>query len=139
MNSFLEEKWSLVGLGFNPWEYSRAEKQGILLAIFKALNVLTVLELSPSDMLEFCLDMESLYEDVPYHSFNHAIDVVVKLYYVLHDLQAASYLASYDIAALLISGLCHDCGHVSDYHACAFAYCHMAVCVPKSEHSLKQM
>ncbi|KAJ1788757.1 hypothetical protein LPJ67_002752 [Coemansia sp. RSA 1938] len=129
MNSFLEEKWSLVGLGFNPWEYSRAEKQGILLAIFKALNVLTVLELSPSDMLEFCLDMESLYEDVPYHSFNHAIDVVVKLYYVLHDLQAASYLASYDIAALLISGLCHDCGHVSDYHACAFAYCHMAVCV----------
>ncbi|KAJ2404349.1 hypothetical protein J3F80_004943 [Coemansia sp. RSA 2526] len=111
MNSFLEEKWSLVGLGFNPWEYSRAEKQGILLAIFKALNVLTVLELSPSDMLEFCLDMESLYEDVPYHSFNHAIDVVVKLYYVLHDLQAASYLASYDIAALLISGLCHDCGH----------------------------
>ncbi|KAJ2205346.1 hypothetical protein EV180_007278, partial [Coemansia sp. RSA 518] len=105
MNSFLEEKWSLVGLGFNPWEYSRAEKQGILLAIFKALNVLTVLELSPSDMLEFCLDMESLYEDVPYHSFNHAIDVVVKLYYVLHDLQAASYLASYDIAALLISGL----------------------------------
>ncbi|KAJ2499213.1 hypothetical protein GGH96_003727 [Coemansia sp. RSA 1972] len=111
MNSFLEEKWSLVGLGFNPWEYSRAEKQGILLAIFKALNVLTVLELSPSDMLEFCLDMESLYEDVPYHSFNHAIDVVAKLYYMLHDLQAASYLASYDIAALLISGLCHDCGH----------------------------
>ncbi|KAJ1751186.1 hypothetical protein LPJ78_003504 [Coemansia sp. RSA 989] len=111
MNSFLKEKWSSVGLNFNPWEYSRAEKQGILLAIFQALNVLAALELSPSDMLDFCLDMESLYNDVPYHSFNHAIDVVVKLYYMLYDLQAASYLASYDIAALLISALCHDCGH----------------------------
>ncbi|KAJ2308116.1 hypothetical protein IWW54_004170, partial [Coemansia sp. RSA 2705] len=111
MNSFLEESWSSVGLNFNPWDYSRAEKQGILLAIFKGLNVLTVLELSPSDMLEFCLDMESLYNDVPYHSFNHAVDVVVKLLYMLHDLQAASYLATYDIAALLISALCHDCGH----------------------------
>ncbi|KAJ2852549.1 hypothetical protein IWW36_000178 [Coemansia brasiliensis] len=111
MNSFLREKWSSVGLNFNPWEYSRAEKQGILLAIFQALNVLAALELSPSDMLDFCLDMESLYNDVPYHSFNHAVDVVVKLYYMLHDLQAASYLASYDIAALLISALCHDCGH----------------------------
>ncbi|KAJ2156290.1 hypothetical protein GGF46_005292, partial [Coemansia sp. RSA 552] len=111
MNSYLQEEWGSVGLSFDPWEYSRAEKQGILLAIFKSLNVLTVLELSPSDMLDFCLDMESLYLDVPYHSFNHAVDVVVKLYYMLHDLQASSYLASYDIAALLIAALCHDCAH----------------------------
>ncbi|KAJ2719242.1 hypothetical protein GGI07_005332 [Coemansia sp. Benny D115] len=75
------------------------------------MNVLTVLEISPSEMLEFCLDIESLYQDVPYHSFNHAIDVVVKLYYVLYDLHTAAYLASYDIAALLIAGLCHDSGH----------------------------
>ncbi|KAI8324691.1 HD-domain/PDEase-like protein, partial [Martensiomyces pterosporus] len=111
MNTYLEERWSSVGLSFNPWEHSRAEQQGILLAIFKNLHVLTVLELTPSEMLDFCLDIEKLYKDVPYHSFNHAVDVVVKLYYVLHDLQASSYLASYDIAVLLISGLCHDAGH----------------------------
>ncbi|KAJ2078688.1 hypothetical protein H4R24_004295 [Coemansia sp. RSA 988] len=111
MSSYLADQWSSVGLAFDPWNYSRAEKQGIVLAVFKAHNVLSVLELDPSDMLEFTLDMESLYNDVPYHSFNHAVDVVVKLHYMLHDLQAASYLATYDIAALLISGLCHDCGH----------------------------
>ncbi|KAJ2228881.1 hypothetical protein IWW45_006430 [Coemansia sp. RSA 485] len=111
MNSFIDQKWSSIGISFDPWAYSRAEKQGILLSIFKTSNVLTVLELSPSDMLEFCLDIESLYKNVPYHSFNHALDVVVKLYYVLYDLQAAAYLASYDIASLLIAGLCHDAGH----------------------------
>ncbi|KAJ2476718.1 hypothetical protein EV174_004836 [Coemansia sp. RSA 2320] len=111
MNSYLETSWSSTKLDFDPWSYSRAEKQGILLAIFKATHVLTVLGLAPSDMLEFCLDIESLYNNVPYHSFNHAVDVVVKLYYVLSDLQASAYLASYDIAALLIAGLCHDCGH----------------------------
>ncbi|KAJ2890001.1 hypothetical protein IWW38_004374, partial [Coemansia aciculifera] len=88
MNSYIEEQWTSAKLQFNPWAYSRAEKQGILLAIFKTTHVLAVLELSPSDMLDFCLDIESLYNDVPYHSFNHAVDVVVKLYYVLSDLQA---------------------------------------------------
>ncbi|KAJ2607720.1 hypothetical protein GGF44_006448, partial [Coemansia sp. RSA 1694] len=111
MNSYIEEQWTSAKLQFNPWAHSRAEKQGILLSIFRATHVLTVLELSPSDMLDFCLDIESLYNDVPYHSFNHAVDVVVKLYYVLSDLQASAYLATYDIASLLIAGLCHDCGH----------------------------
>ncbi|KAJ1901163.1 hypothetical protein LPJ66_000982 [Kickxella alabastrina] len=111
MNSYLDDKWGSVGLAFDPWAYSRAEQQGILLAIFKNMNVLTVLELTPSEMLDFCLDIEKLYNNVPYHSFNHAIDVVVKLYYVLCDLHAAAYLASYDIASLLIAGLCHDSGH----------------------------
>ncbi|KAJ2014829.1 hypothetical protein IWW57_005795, partial [Coemansia sp. S610] len=111
MNTYIEEQWNSTKLQFNPWDYSRAEKQGILLAIFRATHVLTVLELKPSDMLDFCLDIESLYNDVPYHSFNHAVDVVVKLYYVLSDLQASAYLATYDIASLLIAGLCHDCGH----------------------------
>ncbi|KAJ2375630.1 hypothetical protein IW150_002441 [Coemansia sp. RSA 2607] len=74
-------------------------------------NVLANLELTPSEMLEFCLDIEALYKNVPYHSFNHALDVVVKLHYVLYDLQASAYLASYDIASLLIAGLCHDAGH----------------------------
>ncbi|KAJ2617271.1 hypothetical protein H4S08_000372 [Coemansia sp. RSA 1365] len=111
MDSYIAEQWSTVSLAFNPWDYSRAEKLGIVLAVFKTHNVLSVLELDPSDMLEFILEMESLYNDVPYHSFNHAVDVVVKLHYMLYDLQAASYLATYDIAALLISGLCHDCGH----------------------------
>ncbi|KAJ1666999.1 hypothetical protein EV178_001719 [Coemansia sp. RSA 1646] len=111
MNSYFEEDWGSVGLNFNPWDYSHSEKHGILLAIFKNLNILTVLELSPSDMLEFCLDIETLYTEVPYHSFNHAIDVVVKLYYVLNNLQASAYLASYDIACLIIGGICHDAGH----------------------------
>ncbi|KAJ1722885.1 hypothetical protein LPJ53_002755 [Coemansia erecta] len=111
MNSYFDEEWCSVGLSFNPWEYSRAEQHGILLAIFKMSNVLASLELTPSEMLEFCLDIETLYKNVPYHSFNHALDVVVKLYYVLYDLQASAYLASYDIASLLIAGLCHDAGH----------------------------
>lgn len=109
----MDNEWPSVKLDYNPWNHSRAENHGIVLGIFEAMHVMAVLELAPTDILEFNLDIESLYNSVPYHSFNHAIDVVVKLYYVLSDLQAASYLASYDIASLLISGLCHDCGHVS--------------------------
>ncbi|ORX73912.1 HD-domain/PDEase-like protein [Linderina pennispora] len=111
MTTYFDEQWAQVGMDFDPWKYSHAEKLGILLGVFSKMHVLRVLELTPSEMLDFCLDIEALYNDVPYHSFNHAIDVVVKLYFVLNDLQASSYLASYDVAVLLISGLCHDAGH----------------------------
>ncbi|RKP40230.1 hypothetical protein BJ085DRAFT_5686, partial [Dimargaris cristalligena] len=81
------------------------------LAIFEHMDVMTTLNITDSQVLDFVLDVAAGYQTVPYHSFYHSVDVVVKLYYVLTTLCGERYLTSYDVAALLIAGLCHDIGH----------------------------
>ncbi|KAJ1680118.1 hypothetical protein EV182_000642, partial [Spiromyces aspiralis] len=112
MLTYMSRNWPADGLEFDPWKYSRPELLGILLAIFDSTRVIDILGLEPGHMLSFILSIEKLYNpDVPYHSFYHAVDVVVKLFYVLHDINMVAYFTSYDTAALLIAGLCHDAGH----------------------------
>lgn len=48
----------------------------------------------------------------PYHSFVHAMDVSQFIYTMLFDMNASYYLTKEDIAALLISSIGHDIGHV---------------------------
>ncbi|KAI9319387.1 hypothetical protein BX666DRAFT_2133281, partial [Dichotomocladium elegans] len=96
---------------FNLLDYGRTEVYGHLLGIFSKLHVLDALKISPSDMLDFLIDVDATYLDAPYHSFYHAVDIVTVLYFILTDLEADQYLCALDIAALLIAALCHDAGH----------------------------
>ncbi|KAJ1994659.1 hypothetical protein H4R33_000176 [Dimargaris cristalligena] len=109
--TYLVKKWPTVKLNFDAWVYSTPELYGIILAIFEHMDVMTTLNITDSQVLDFVLDVAAGYQTVPYHSFYHSVDVVVKLYYVLTTLCGERYLTSYDVAALLIAGLCHDIGH----------------------------
>lgn len=81
--------------------------------MFAKLGVLSALDITPSTLLDFLIDVDTTYLNAPYHSFYHAVDIVTVLYYILTELEADQYLSNLDIAALLIAALCHDAGHVS--------------------------
>ncbi|KAI9322199.1 hypothetical protein BX666DRAFT_1892528 [Dichotomocladium elegans] len=102
---------SPINPNFNVLDYSRTEMYSHLLGIFEKLHVLDTLETTPSELLDFLIDVDSSYINTPYHSFYHAVDVVTVLYYILNDLGADQYLSETDIAALLLAALCHDAGH----------------------------
>lgn len=87
---------------------------GFILGMFDKLRVFDTLNITTSQFLDFLIDVDKTYNDTPYHSFFHATDVVVVLYYILMDLKAKRYLTDLEIATLFVSTICHDAGHVSD-------------------------
>lgn len=92
---------------------STEDLYGYVLGIFHKLQILDTLNISTSQFLDFLIDVDTKYNDTPYHSFYHATDVVVVLYYIIMDLKAKKYLSNLEIAILFISAICHDAGHVS--------------------------
>ncbi|CAO3641134.1 unnamed protein product [Mucor hiemalis] len=92
---------------------------GFILGMFAKLRVFDTLNITTSQFLDFLIDVDKTYNDTPYHSFFHATDVVVVLYYILMDLKAKRYLTDLEIATLFVSTICHDAGHTgynNDYH-----------------------
>ncbi|KAJ1660458.1 hypothetical protein IWQ61_000637 [Dispira simplex] len=123
MVTYVDKKWPDVQLNFDAWQHSAPELYGIVLAMFAQLDVMTTLCITDSQMLDFIIDVARGYHHVPYHSFYHSADVVVKLFYVLFNLQGGRYLTSPSLAALMLAGLCHDVGHpglnnLYQKHAC---------------------
>ncbi|KAI8879965.1 HD-domain/PDEase-like protein [Backusella circina FSU 941] len=103
----------------NVLDFNRFELFGYLLFIFSRFDVYDTLNATPSQLLDFLIDVEGSYNDTPYHSFYHAADVVTVLYYILCDLHAKQFLSSFEIASLLIAAITHDAGHDgynNDYH-----------------------
>ncbi|KAJ8660920.1 hypothetical protein O0I10_003142 [Lichtheimia ornata] len=101
----------IVDSDFNVLDLQRTDLYGHLLGIFAKLDVFNTLDISPSQMLDFLIDVDATYLDAPYHSFYHAVDIVTVLYYILTELEAEQYLSRLDVAALLLAALCHDAGH----------------------------
>ncbi|RIA95743.1 hypothetical protein C1645_733754 [Glomus cerebriforme] len=113
MLKFIDNKYPTkeTGMHFNVWKWTTPELYGIILGMLVKLDLIGTLNIRKSEMLDFIIDVEKGYQNTSYHSFLHAVDVVVVLYYMLTDLGAAKYLSSLDAICLLIAGLCHDIGH----------------------------
>ncbi|KAI8873686.1 HD-domain/PDEase-like protein [Ramicandelaber brevisporus] len=111
MLTAFERRRSQLGMNFDAFAWSNADLLGILLAMFLDAGVMDTLQLDASSMLDFALDVQAHYLAVPYHSFLHGVDVVVKLHHVMITLGTAQYLSRYDVAATMIAALCHDIGH----------------------------
>lgn len=64
-------------------------------------------------ILEFIVDLQTnyYYDENPYHSFDHALDMTIVLYFILTQLKADRFFEPIDKVALLIAGLCHDIKH----------------------------
>lgn len=102
-----------VNLDFNVWDHSMPEIYGIILGMFVKLGLVECLNITPGELLDFIIDVDRGYLATFYHSFYHAADVTAVLYHMLLDMNASQYLSKPDMAALLLAGLCHDIGHVS--------------------------
>eukprot|EP00928_Gymnodinium_smaydae_P100017 TRINITY_DN9703_c0_g1_i1.p1 TRINITY_DN9703_c0_g1~~TRINITY_DN9703_c0_g1_i1.p1 ORF type:complete len:809 (+),score=106.35 TRINITY_DN9703_c0_g1_i1:175-2427(+) len=51
------------------------------------------------------------YNDLPYHCYAHAIDVLHTVFQLLSNTQSSEWLGDVDEYAVLIAALCHDLGH----------------------------
>lgn len=102
-----------IDADFNVLDYGRTDLYGHLLGIFAKLDIFKAIGATPSQMLDFFIDVDATYLNAPYHSFYHAVDIVTVLYYILTELAADHYLSEMDVASLMIAALCHDAGHVS--------------------------
>jgi hypothetical protein len=90
----------------------RGEVYGFIAGIFKRIEVYETLGITTSDFLDLLVDIERGYNDNPYHSFYHAVDVTMVLYYMLEEYDMKRYLNRLDLAMVMLAALCHDIGHV---------------------------
>lgn len=97
----------------NVLDCTMTDLYGCLLGIFAKLDVFDTLKISACQFLDFLIDIQRTYQKTPYHSFYHATDVVIVLYYIVVDLKAKKYFSDREIAVLFIAAICHDAGHVS--------------------------
>jgi len=98
---------------FTVLDKSRAELYGYILGFLERLGLCESIGVTPSEFLDFLVDVDHGYLPNAYHSFYHAVDVAIVLYHMVCQYDVASYISRIDIAALMIAGLCHDIGHVS--------------------------
>jgi len=61
--------------------------------------------------VKFAQVVEANYKDVPYHCFQHAVDVCFTIYRLQQISQAGKWTTELDQYALLVAALCHDLGH----------------------------
>ncbi|GAA5799608.1 hypothetical protein HPULCUR_005024 [Helicostylum pulchrum] len=96
---------------FTILDKSRAELYGFILGFLERLGLCESIGVTPSEFLDFLVDIDHGYLPNAYHSFYHAVDVAIVLYHMLCQYDVATYISRIDMAALLIAGLCHDIGH----------------------------
>lgn len=70
-------------------------------------------EASLINILKFIAEIRSTYNDVPYHTFQHATDVCFVTYYMFTELRSNNYLkySRLEVIAMLIAALGHDMHH----------------------------
>ncbi|KAI8982231.1 hypothetical protein BDF20DRAFT_956213, partial [Mycotypha africana] len=113
-------------LHLNILDYDLPEIYGYLLAMFKKLKVMDILKVTPSQMLDFLIDVQERYQDTPYHSFRHGCDVLMMLYSNYMELMRNravegefDFIMELEIAVIFIAAICHDAGHNgrnNDFH-----------------------
>jgi len=70
-------------------------------------------ETSLVHILKFIADIRSTYNDVPYHTFQHATDVCFITFYMLTELRSNMYLkySRLEVIAMFVAALGHDMYH----------------------------
>ncbi|KAL9554632.1 hypothetical protein PS6_003314 [Mucor atramentarius] len=110
----------MLKISDNPYQHaldyslhgkSRSEVYGFIAGIFKRIGICQTLGTTTSDFLDLLVDIEREYNDNPYHSFYHAVDVAMVLYHMLEKYGMSEYLNRYDLAMLMLAALFHDIGH----------------------------
>ncbi|KAG0762046.1 hypothetical protein G6F57_007413 [Rhizopus arrhizus] len=89
----------------------RSEVYGFICGLVQRMEVCQTLGITISEFLDFLIDVDRGYKDNPYHSFYHAVDVVMVLYHFLELYEMSEHLTRIEVTLLIIAALCHDIGH----------------------------
>eukprot|EP00727_Mastigamoeba_balamuthi_P009031 m51a1_g4750 hypothetical protein (1508) ;mRNA; r:400532-409181 len=81
-------------------------------AMFEDMGLFDEFKIERSTFMSFLFELSKSYNTVPYHNFNHAVDVTQFIYVLLRSSpKVLGLLTKIEIFALLLSGLCHDVDH----------------------------
>ncbi|ORX53367.1 HD-domain/PDEase-like protein [Piromyces finnis] len=112
MIKFSENQLEDTGIDFDAFKWSESELFGIILGMLNKYDAIKD-ETSLVHILKFIADIRSTYNDVPYHTFQHATDVCFMTFYMFTELRSNMYLkySRLEVIAMFIAALGHDMHH----------------------------
>ncbi|KAJ3365332.1 hypothetical protein GGF31_008571 [Allomyces arbusculus] len=102
---------SVAEFALDVFLLTRWERLGLVLAMARQLYLPQLLHVSYGRLLAWVLEVEAKYLDPPYHSFIHAVDVALIVYFTLYTLHGRDLVTDLDAALCFMAALCHDMGH----------------------------
>lgn len=104
---------AVSSLRFNVLSYHRNDQYRILLHFFTELQLLRKLNIPVGVCVRFFSGLCSIYRNVPFHDFDHAISVAQILYWMLNQERLFTSFSSIELLALFVASLAHDIGNIS--------------------------
>lgn len=96
---------------FDVLQFPRNEQFRIILHFFDDLGLLTEYRIQVGTLLHFVDAAAAEYHHVPYHNWNHAMDVVQYIFFQIQIGRFSTIFTKMELMALLVAGICHDMGH----------------------------
>lgn len=96
---------------FDVISFPRNEQFRILSFFFEDLDLLREFKIPLGTLLHFIDAASSEYHHIPYHNWNHALDVVQFVFYLIKLGRLNSSFTKLELLALLVAAICHDMGH----------------------------
>jgi hypothetical protein len=110
--AFSQEEILKLGIrGFSPSGLNSDELFEVVIGIFVHSQLLDNLKVNRTEFIRFCVAIRSLYNNVPYHNWVHAVDAVQFAYSVICNAKVADLLPPMELFGLLLAAVCHDTDH----------------------------
>lgn len=97
---------------FNVLEFTNEQRKDVVTHLFFTSELGYADDFVDMDTFSIFYDtIQAGYNDVPYHNFSHAVDVLHGIFRVLHKIESKEWLTPIEQYALLVASVCHDIGH----------------------------
>lgn len=101
----------IFNIGYDVTLFSEIEHLQGIIYIFNQFNFLTSFQITNEKFLRFLLRIRATYNQVPYHNWHHACDVLQYVTYQIHIAKLDQIFDSLELFTLMISAICHDANH----------------------------
>lgn len=102
---------TVSSIEFDSVAFPKNDQFRILLFFFHDLGLLKEFKIQIETILRFIVAINEQYHHVPFHNFNHAVDVTQMAYMIVKIGRLTSNFTKLELLALLVAALCHDMGH----------------------------
>ena len=106
-----EQMEGMTGISFCAFDFGDEELVRMVFSNLVIFGVPENMRTNRETLLHFILQVRLLYNDVPYHNWRHACDVVQFVSFVLQSINAKEIFEPIEISAIFIAAICHDAGH----------------------------
>lgn len=103
---------SIFKLNFFCVEFNGIGLFKVAFNIFTSFQLLEKFNISSELFFTFLYKLRSLYSDVSYHNWIHAIDVLQYYAYLIRMASIDKVFNSLELLAVCVASLCHDVGHM---------------------------